>query len=238
MRSATATIKRCSWVSLDDLLMLQYHDREWGVPVHDDRKHFEFLVLEAAQAGLSWTIVLKKREGYRRAFDEFDPEKIARFSARRIEKLTSNSAIIRNRMKIEAAVRNARAFLKIQEEFGSFDSYCWRFVDGRPKLNRWKTMRQIPATSHESDAFSKDLKHRRFSFVGSFDGRLRPHAGRGNGKRSPRRLFPLSRGLAVIRRHWRRTAPRTAPYWSRCPKRSETGRFIELQPIWSISSRE
>jgi len=165
MRSAT--IKRCSWVSVDNPLMLQYHDREWGVPVHDDRKHFEFLVLEGAQAGLSWTIVLQKREGYRRAFDEFDPEKVARFSGRRIEKLALDSAIIRNRMKIEAAVRNARAFLKIQEEFGSFDSYSWRFVDGRPKLNRWKTMRQIPATSPESDAFSRDLKHRGFSFVGS-----------------------------------------------------------------------
>ena len=117
MRSATTTIKRCSWVSVDDPLMLQYHDREWGVPVHDDRKHFEFLVLEAAQAGLSWMIVLKKREGYRRAFDGFEPEKVARYSARRIEKLALNSEIIRNRMKIEAAVRNARAFLKIQEEF-------------------------------------------------------------------------------------------------------------------------
>ena len=114
MRSATATIKRCSWVRVDDLLMLQYHDREWRVPVHDDRKHFEFLVLEGAQAGLSWTIVLKKREGYRRAFDGFDPEKIARFSIRRIEKLALNSEIIRNRMKIEAAVRNARALLKIR----------------------------------------------------------------------------------------------------------------------------
>ena len=161
------TKKRCSWVGVDDRLMLQYHDREWGVPVHDDRKHFEFLVLEGAQAGLSWTIVLKKREGYRRAFDGFDPEKVARFSARRIEKLALDSGIIRNRMKIEAAVRNARAFLKIEEELGSFDSYCWRFVDGRPKLNRWKTTRQIPATSPESDAFSKDLKHRGFSFVGS-----------------------------------------------------------------------
>ncbi len=167
MRSATTTVKRCSWVRVDDRLMLQYHDREWGVPVHDDRKHFEFLVLEAAQAGLSWSIVLRKREGYRSAFAGFDPEKVARFSAKRIEKLASNSAIIRNRMKIEAAVRNARAFLKIQEEFGSFDSYCWRFVDGQPKLNRWKIMRQIPATSVESDTFSKDLKRRGFSFVGS-----------------------------------------------------------------------
>ena len=161
------TQKRCSWVGPKNPLMIEYHDREWGVPVHNDRKHFEFLVLEAAQAGLSWTIVLNKREGYRRAFDGFDPQKVARFTARRIEKLTLDAGIIRNRMKIEAAVRNAGAFLEVQEEFGSFDSYCWRFVDGRPKPNRWKTMGQIPATSPESDAFSKDLKHRGFSFVGS-----------------------------------------------------------------------
>ena len=167
MSSTSAAIKRCAWVSGADPLMLEYHDREWGVPVRDDRKHFEFLVLEAAQAGLSWAIVLKKREGYRRAFAGFDPEKVARFNARQIEKLLSNPEIVRNRMKIEAAVRNARAFLKIQDEFGSFDSYCWSFVDGRPRLNRWKVMRQIPATSSESDAFSKDLKHRGFSFVGS-----------------------------------------------------------------------
>ena len=167
MRSPTATIKRCSWVSVNNPLMVEYHDREWGVPVHDERKHFEFLVLEGAQAGLSWTIILNKREGYRRAFDGFDPEKVARFTSRRIEKLTRDAGIIRNRMKIEAAVRNARSFLTIQEEFGSFDSYCWRFVDGQPKLNRWKVMRQIPATSAESDAFSKDLKGRGFSFVGS-----------------------------------------------------------------------
>ena len=167
MSSATAAVKRCAWVSGGDPLMLAYHDREWGVPAHEDHKHFEFLVLEAAQAGLSWSIVLRKREGYRRAFAEFDPEKVARFTARRIEKLVTNPEIIRNRMKIEAAVRNARAFLQVQEEFGSFDSYCWRFVDGKPKLNRWKVMREIPATSPESDAFSKDLKRRGFSFVGS-----------------------------------------------------------------------
>jgi len=161
------TTKRCTWVSMDDPLMLRYHDCEWGVPVHDDRKHFEFLLLEAAQAGLSWSIVLKKREGYRRAFSEFDPEKVARYTEKRIQKLTLDPAIIRNRMKIEAAVRNARRLLAIQEEFGSFDAYCWRFVDGRPELNRWKTMREIPATSLESDAFSKDLQHRGFSFVGS-----------------------------------------------------------------------
>jgi DNA-3-methyladenine glycosylase I len=147
--------------------MLQYHDREWGVPVHDDRKHFEFLVLEAAQAGLSWSIVLKKREGYRRAFSEFDPAKVARYTESRIQKLTLDPAIIRNRMKIQSAVRNAQALLAVQEEFGSFDAYCWRFVDGRPRLNSWKETRQIPATSTESDAFSKDLKRRGFSFVGS-----------------------------------------------------------------------
>src|SRR5438876_10661857 len=167
MRSATLTHKRCSWASVDGAMLLQYHDLEWGVPVHNDRKHFEVLVLSGAQAGLSWSLVLKKREGYRRAFANFDPEKVALYSERRIQSLTSDPEIIRNRMKIDAAVRNARAFLKTQEEFGDFDSYCWRFVGGRPKLNRWKGAGQIPATSPESDAFSKDLKQRGFSFVGS-----------------------------------------------------------------------
>ena len=162
-----AATKRCAWVGLNNPLMLDYHDREWGVPVYDDRKHFEFLVLEAAQAGLSWAIVLNKREGYRRAFSQFDPGKVARYTEKRIQKLTSDPAIIRNRLKIAGAVRNARAFLAVQEEFGSFNAYCWRFVDGRPKLNRWKATKQIPATSPESDAFSKDLKRRGFSFVGS-----------------------------------------------------------------------
>jgi DNA-3-methyladenine glycosylase I len=147
--------------------MLDYHDREWGVPVHDDRRHFEFLVLEAAQAGLSWSTVLKKREGYRRAFVEFDPEKVARFTAKRVEKLMLNAGIIRNRLKIEAAVKNARTFLTVQKEFGSFDAYAWQFVDGRPRVNKWKAMREIPSTSPQSDAFSKDLKKRGFSFVGS-----------------------------------------------------------------------
>jgi len=160
-------ISRCTWVGSDNPLMLAYHDREWGVPVHDDRRHFEFLVLEAAQAGLSWSIVLKKREGYRRAFSQFDPRKVARYTKTRIQKLTADPSIIRNRLKIEAAVRNARAFLAIQDEFGSFDTYCWQFVDGRPRRNRWKMMREIPATSRESDTFSKDLKRRGFSFVGS-----------------------------------------------------------------------
>ena len=160
-------MKRCGWVSLDDPLMLAYHDREWGVAVHDDRTHFEFLILEAAQAGLSWSIVLRKREGYRRAFSNFDPERVARYSDLKIQKLTLDAAIVRNRMKIAAAVRSASAFLAIQREFGSFDAYCWRFVDGRPKLNRRKSMAEMPATSAESDAFSKDLKHRGFNFVGS-----------------------------------------------------------------------
>jgi len=161
------TRKRCSWVSEEEPLLLQYHDREWGVPVHDDGKHFEVLVLSGAQAGLSFSLVLKKREGYRRAFDDFDPASVARYSERKIQTLASDPQIIRNRRKIEAAVRNARAFLKIQEEFGGFDTYCWRFLDGRPKLNRWKLTEQVPATSPESDALSNDLKHRDFTFVGS-----------------------------------------------------------------------
>jgi DNA-3-methyladenine glycosylase I len=159
--------KRCAWVRPDDPLMLKYHDREWGVPVHDDRTHFEFLVLEGAQAGLSWSTVLKKREAYRKAFDNFDPAKVARFTPARIEKLLQNEGIIRNRLKINSAVRNASAFLKIQKEFDTFDAYCWRFVDGKPKLNHWKSMQQLPASSTESDAFSKDLKQRGFNFVGS-----------------------------------------------------------------------
>ena len=160
-------MRRCAWVRGTDPLMLDYHDREWGVPVHDDRTHFEFLVLEAAQAGLSWAIVLRKREGFRRAFCEFDPQRVARFAKQRIDRLVANPAIIRNRLKIESAVRNARAFLAVQDELGSFDAYCWKFVNGRPRVNRWKTMREIPATTPESDAFSKDLKRRGFSFVGS-----------------------------------------------------------------------
>lgn len=166
MRSAAAGHRRCSWVSADDPLLLEYHDREWGIPAHRDRKHFEVLVLSGAQAGLNWSLVLRKREGYRRAFDEFDPEKVARYSGRRIQILMADPGIIRNRMKIEAAVRNARAFLEVQEEFGDFNSYCWRFVGGQPKLNHWKATRQIPATSAESETFSKDLKRRGFGFVG------------------------------------------------------------------------
>ena len=159
--------KRCSWVNVDDQLMREYHDREWGVPNHDDRTHFEFLVLEAAQAGLSWSSVLKKRDGYRRAFSQFDPEKVARYSPARIDKLAADPRIVRNRMKIVAAVKNARAFLAVRKEYGSFDAYCWQFVDGRPQQHRWRSMHQIPATTTESDAFSRDLKRRGFSFVGS-----------------------------------------------------------------------
>jgi len=158
---------RCSWANVDDPLMLDHHDREWGVPVHDDRTHFEFLLLEAAQAGLSWAVVLKKREGYRRAFSGFDPQKVARFTKARVQRLMADPAIVRNRMKIEGAVLSARAFLDIQREFGTFDAYCWRFVDGRPKVNRWPDMSRIPPTSRESDVLSKDLKRRGFSFVGS-----------------------------------------------------------------------
>ena len=161
------TLKRCSWVGVDNTLMRDYHDREWGVPNHDDRVHFEFLCLEAAQAGLSWSIVLNKREGYRQAFAQFDPEKVARFTPARIEKLVTNPGIIRNRLKITAAVNNARAFLKVQKEFGSFDAYCWQFVNGRPRQSRLTASRQIPATTAQSDAFSRDLKRRGFSFVGS-----------------------------------------------------------------------
>jgi len=160
-------LERCPWVNTGDPLMVDYHDREWGAPVHDDRTHFEFLVLEAAQAGLSWSIVLRKRDGYRRAFSGFDPQKVARFTRARMQKLVNDPSIIRNRMKIEAAVTNARAFLAVQDEFGSFDSYCWTFVDGRPRVNGRKSMKDIPPRSPESDAFSKDLKRRGFSFVGS-----------------------------------------------------------------------
>jgi len=158
--------KRCSWVNVDNALLLEYHDREWGVPNHDDRKHFEFLILEAAQAGLNWSMVLNKREGYRRAFSKFDPEKVARYTNAKIDKLVADPGIIRNRLKIESAVKNARALLKVQEEFGSFDKYAWRFVDGKPRQNAWKSLRQIPPTTAESDKFSKDLKQRGFKFVG------------------------------------------------------------------------
>src|SRR5689334_4904056 len=147
--------------------MRDYHDREWGVPAHDDRTHFEFLILEAAQAGLSWSIILNKREGYRRAFSEFDPHKVARYTEARIETLVRDPGIVRNRAKIVAAVKNARAFIAVQKEFGTFDAYCWRFVDGAPRQNHRKAMSELPASSAESNAFSRDLKQRGFSFVGT-----------------------------------------------------------------------
>jgi DNA-3-methyladenine glycosylase I len=156
----------CEWPS-DDLLMLKYHDTEWGVPVHDDRKLFEFLVLDAMQAGLSWRTILHKRENFRKAFDNFDSEKVARYTEKRIAKLLQDPGIIRNRLKVQSAVTNARALLQVQEEFSSFDRYIWRFVDGQPRVNRFQLMKQIPATSKESDAMSKDLKQRGFNFVGS-----------------------------------------------------------------------
>lgn len=147
--------------------MVRYHDREWGRPVRNDRKHFEMLLLEGAQAGLTWDTVLRKRAGYRKAFAGFDPKKVARFTAKTKARLLKNSGIIRNRLKIDAAVTNAQAFLAVQREFRSFDRYVWSFVGGRPKINRWRTMKQVPAATPESDALSKDLKKRGFRFVGS-----------------------------------------------------------------------
>ena len=158
---------RCDWCLSGNDLYIDYHDSEWGVPVHDDQKQFEFLILEGAQAGLSWATVLNKREGYRKAFANFDPVKVARFSEKKIAKLLENPAIIRNKLKVNSAVTNAKQFLKVQNEFGSFDEYIWQFVDGKPKQNKWKTNKQVPATSKESDALSKDLKKRGFKFVGS-----------------------------------------------------------------------
>ena len=159
--------KRCPWSEDVSPAYREYHDREWGVPVHDDRRQFEFLILEGAQAGLSWATVLHKRDGYRKAFANFDPEKVCRFGARKIESLLGNPAIIRNRRKIEASVGNARAFLEVQENFGSFDQYIWNFVDGRPLQNKWRKQSDVPATSPISDELSKDLKKRGFKFVGS-----------------------------------------------------------------------
>jgi DNA-3-methyladenine glycosylase I len=157
---------RCPWcLKFDEYI--QYHDEEWGKPVHDDRIHFEFLILEGAQAGLSWSTILKKRAGYRKAFAEFDPKKVARFTDAKIEKLLLNPGIIRNRLKVKAAVNNAKRFLEVQREFGSFDQYIWSFVNGKPIVNHRKTLKEVPATTPESDALSKDLIKRGFKFVGS-----------------------------------------------------------------------
>jgi DNA-3-methyladenine glycosylase I len=159
---------RCPWsYSGMSPAYVRYHDEEWGVPVHDDRRQFEFLILEGAQAGLSWATILNKREGYREAFADFDPGRVARFDRRKVEKLMQFPGIVRNRLKIEAAITNARAVLRLQEEIGSLDRHLWSFVGGRPIVNRWREMRQVPATSAESDALSQDLRKRGFKFVGS-----------------------------------------------------------------------
>jgi DNA-3-methyladenine glycosylase I len=160
-----ATIQRCAWAQTP--LSIEYHDREWGVPVHDDRTLFEFLTLEGAQAGLSWETILRKRAGYRAAFADFDAAAVARFTPARIERLLQNPAIIRNRLKVEGTVRNARAFRAVQKEFGSFDAYVWRFVGGATRVNQWTAMRALPARTEQSDALSRDLKRRGFTFVGS-----------------------------------------------------------------------
>jgi len=159
-------MQRCHWVT-NDPIYIEYHDKEWGVPVHDDKKLFEFILLEGAQAGLSWLTILKRRLGYKNAFSNFDVETVARFTPEKIEALLLDPGIIRNRLKINAAVTNARAFIKIQEEFGSFDKYAMGFVDGKIKVNRFTSPDQVPATTRESDAFSKDLKQRGFKFAGS-----------------------------------------------------------------------
>lgn len=163
MPSADKT--RCSWPSNE--LAIRYHDEEWGVPVHDDRTFFEFLILEGAQAGLSWDTILKKRDAYRKAFDNFEPERVARYNARKMESLMKNEGIVRNQLKIKSAVENAKAFLKVQKEFGSFDRYIWQFVGGKPKVNNVKALKGLPAKTAESDAMSKDLRKRGFNFVGS-----------------------------------------------------------------------
>jgi DNA-3-methyladenine glycosylase I len=163
---ATLEKTRCAW-SAKDPLYIGYHDTEWGVPVHDDRTLFEFLILEGAQAGLSWITILRKRDAYRKAFDRFEPEKVARYDRKKIAALLKDPGIVRNRMKIESAVKNARAFLEVQEEFGSFDAYQWRFVEGKPIVNRFRSIKEIPARTPVSDALSRDLKDRGFSFVGS-----------------------------------------------------------------------
>ena len=160
-------VSRCKWAEGVSLDYIEYHDKEWGVPVFDDRVQFEFLILEGAQAGLSWSTILNKRDGYRKAFADFDPEKVARFTARRVEKLLQDPAIVRNRLKVQSAVTNAKALLAVQDEFGSFSDYIWGFVDGSPIQNRFRKDSEIPATSPESDALSKDLKKRGFKFVGS-----------------------------------------------------------------------
>lgn len=164
-KSSEADLVRCHWAQNE--LSIPYHDEEWGVPVHDERKWFEFLILEGAQAGLSWDTILRKRARYREVFDGFDPAKVARYDRKKVRDLLRDAGIIRNKLKIDSAIENAQAFLKVQEEFGSFDGYVWRFVDGRPRQNAWNKPKQVPAKTQQSDALSKDLRKRGFRFVGS-----------------------------------------------------------------------
>jgi DNA-3-methyladenine glycosylase I len=164
-QQSTTELHRCPWAKGDEYI--DYHDKEWGVPVHDDRLLFEFLILEGAQAGLSWITILKKRENYREVFDRFDPEIVASYGKRKQQSLLANPGIVRNRLKIDAAIQNAKALLAVQEEYGTFDEYIWEFVGGGPKQNAWKSMKAVPAQTPESDAMSKDLKQRGFKFVGS-----------------------------------------------------------------------
>ncbi len=165
MKKSAEAVVRCHWASSE--LNIPYHDEEWGVPVHEEHRWFEFLILEGAQAGLSWDTILNKRARYREVFDRFDPAKVARYDKKKVRELLGDAGIVRNRLKIEAAIGNARAFLKVQDELGTFDGYIWRFVGGRPKQNGWKTQMQVPAKTPESDAMSKDLQKRGFRFVGS-----------------------------------------------------------------------
>ncbi len=165
MPSQPTSLSRCQWAASES--MHEYHDREWGVPVHDDRVLFEFLILEGAQAGLSWETILKKRENYRAAFDNFEPALVAKYTQRKFDQLMNNAGIVRNRLKIAATIQNAKAFLAIQKEFGSFNAYVWQFVGGKPKVNAWRSLKEIPPRTSESDALSKDLKRRGFKFVGS-----------------------------------------------------------------------
>src|SRR5215472_17053789 len=165
MRGSAQEPVRCQWARND--LAIRYHDNEWAVPVHDDRLLFEFLILEGAQAGLSWDTILKKRENYRVAFDGFDPERVARYDRRKIERLLKNPGLVRNRLKIASAIQNAKALLALRGEMGTFDRYLWQFVDGKPRINAWKTSRQVPARTAQSDALSKDLQKRGFNIVGS-----------------------------------------------------------------------
>ena len=167
IKNHMCTKVRCEWATNGSQVDIEYHDNEWGVPVHSDKKLFELLLLETAQAGLSWSIILKKREGYRRAFDDFDADKVANYDQRRIEQLVADPSVIRNRLKIQSAISNAKAFIKLQQEYGSFDSYLWSFVDGKPRHNHWKSLIEVPSRTEISDVLSKALKKKGFVFVGS-----------------------------------------------------------------------